>query len=55
MQNQMAADIPNYKGPNGLSIYLNEEGHTLMASFAPQGVVEMIRVPLIGKDLESVI
>ena len=42
MQNQMATRTPNYKSPNGLSIYLNEEGHSLIASFAPQGVVEMI-------------
>ena len=44
MQNQTATRTPNYKSPNGLSIYLTEEGHTLMASFAPQGVVEMISV-----------
>ena len=53
MQNQTATRTPNYKSPNGLSIYLTEEGHTLMASFAPQGVVEMINVDDFKRSIDE--
>ena len=53
MQNQMATRTPNYKSPNGLSIYLTEEGHTLMASFALQGVVEMINVDDFKRSIDE--
>lgn len=53
MQNQTATRTPNYKGPNGLSIYLTEDGHTLMASFAPQGVVEMINVDDFKRSIDE--
>lgn len=53
MQNKTATRTPNYKGPNGLSIYLTEEGHTLMASFAPQGVVEMINVDDFKRSIDE--
>ena len=53
MQNQTTTRTPNYKSPNGLSIYLTEEGHTLMASFAPQGVVEMINVDDFKRSIDE--
>ena len=53
MQNQMATRTPNHKSPNGLSIYLTEEGHTLMASFAPEGIVEMINVDDFKRSIDG--
>ncbi len=53
MQNQMAAHTPNYKAPNGLSIYLNDESHTLIASFAPEGIVEMINVDDFKRSIDG--
>jgi uncharacterized protein (DUF342 family) len=53
MQNQIATRTPNYKSPNGLSIYLNEEGHTLIASFAPEGIVEMINVDDFKRSIDG--
>ena len=53
MQNQIATRTPNYKSPNGLSIYLNEEGHTLIASFSPEGIVEMINVDGFKRSIDG--
>jgi uncharacterized protein (DUF342 family) len=49
----MAAHTPNYKAPNGLSIYLNDESHTLIASFAPEGIVEMINVDDFKRSIDG--
>ena len=53
MQNQMVPRTPNYKSPNGLSIYLNKEGHTLMASFTSEGIVEMINVDDFKRSIDE--